>query len=195
MTFQRICVYCGSRDGKKPIYKQAAYALGQELARRKIELVYGGASIGVMAAVANAVLEFGGKVTGVLPKMLTHKEIAHSHVTELIIVESMHQRKQIMYELSDAFVALPGGLGTFEELCEILTWQQLGTHQKPTGILNIDGYYDPLLKMFDKARDEDFVSQEHRNMIVEADSAETLFQKFENYIPPDLPFWVKETQT
>lgn len=195
MTLRRICVYCGSREGNKPIYTEVALQLGRELAERKIELVYGGAAVGVMGAVANGVLEAGGKVTGVLPKMLTHKEVAHSFVTELIIVETMHQRKQIMYELSDAFIALPGGLGTFEELCEILTWQQLGTHQKPTGILNVAGYYDPMLKMFDMATSNDFLSDEHRNMIVTAESVQEIFNKFDAYVPPKLPFWMRESQT
>lgn len=192
---KRICVYCGSRDGNQPAYQQAAKEFGTLLAQRKIELVYGGASVGIMGIVANAVLAAGGNVIGVLPKMLTHREIAHADLSHLIIVDSMHERKMKMFELSDAFVALPGGLGTFEELCEILTWQQLGTHRRPCGVLNVNGFYDPLLSMFQKSFQEGFMDEAHLNMVVVAKEGQELLTKFQNYVPPPLPFWMSQDQT
>lgn len=167
-----ICVYCGSSPGKNPKYVDFALEFGGALAKNGYSVIYGGASIGVMGAVADGALKEDGVVIGVLPKLLTKKEVAHPNLTQLIIVENMHQRKQKMFDLADAFVALPGGLGTLEELCEILTWQQLGVHMKPTCVLNLDGYYDPLIKMLDHAHNEGFLSYAHRSMVLEARSIE-----------------------
>ena len=185
-----ICVYCGSSPGLGDVYLEAARALGKELVHRNISLVYGGASIGLMGEVANAVLEGGGQVTGVLPKDLFRREVPHAGLTELIEVSTMHERKAIMADLADAFVALPGGLGTIEELFEILTWSQLKIHNKPCGVLNIAGYYDKLSEFVDFAVGQEFVRPQHRDMILWAESPQSLLDKFADYEAPNETKWL-----
>src|SRR5918993_1835297 len=152
-----VAIFCGSSSGTDPLYKVQATALGITLAHQRIEIIYGGAKVGLMGAVADAALSAGGKVTGVIPRFLRSKEIAHTDLTELIMVESMHERKTKMHELCDGIIALPGGFGTLEELFEILTWAQLGLHKKPIGLLDVQGYFDPLLSFLDHAMDQGFV--------------------------------------
>jgi len=172
---QRICVFCGSSPGGRPEYAEAARQLGQLLVRQHSELVYGGASVGLMGIVARTVLEGGGRVTGVIPRLLAEKEVALTSLDDLRIVESMHERKALMAELSDGFIALPGGIGTIEEFVEILTWSQLGIHTKPCGLLNSAGYYDRLLGFFDHMQAEGFIRPTCRSTIlVEQDPASLL---------------------
>jgi len=187
----KVCVFCGSSEGVRPQYREAALALGRAIAARGDELVYGGSKVGLMGAVADATLGAGGRAIGVLPRALRDKEIAHEGLTELHIVESMHQRKAMMADLSGAFVALPGGMGTFEEVFEIWTWAQLGYHRKPVGLLDIEGYYDRLLAFLDQTVEEGFVKPEHRRMaIVETDPA-LLLDRFATYEPPTVTKWIK----
>ncbi len=169
-----ICVFCGSRTGKKPAYTEAAKALGKALAERGLGLVFGGGHVGLMGVVADAVLDHGGAVTGVIPDFLVARELAHPRLSELIVVNSMHERKAIMAERSDGFIAMPGGFGTFEEFCEVLTWGQLSLHAKPMGLLNVNGYYDPLLSLFDQALTQDFLSAKNRALVLEAPQPEQL---------------------
>ena len=192
---KRICVYCGSNPGRQPIYREAAAALGQELVARNIGLVYGGASIGVMGAVADAVLQNGGEAIGVIPQSLATREVAHSNLSELIVVTSMHERKATMAELADGFVALPGGWGTFEEIFEILTWAQLGIHQKPCGLLNIANYYDHLALFLQHAMDERFVREEYQPMIIMEQQASALLDRFACYQPPQVRKWLGPDET
>lgn len=166
MKINNICVYCGSSPGSTPIYMQAARELGQEIARRKLTLVYGGSSVGLMGEVARSALEGGSRVIGVIPRSLADQEIAFEELCELKIVDSMHERKALMAELSDAFVTMPGGFGTFEEFFEILTWTQLGLHAKPSGLLNINGYYDQLLAFLEHTADQHFVHHSHLELIL-----------------------------
>jgi uncharacterized protein (TIGR00730 family) len=186
---RRICVYCGSNTGVRALYADAARDLADVLVRHDLELVYGGADIGIMGVIANAVLELGGKVHGVIPKMLREKEIAHQGLTELHIVSSMHARKSMMAALSDGFVAMPGGFGTLEEIIEIITWGQLRFHNKPCGLLNIDGYFDHLLSYLDHARAEGFLRAENRQMLLCDRSATGLIQQFERYSAPHVEKW------
>ncbi len=181
----RIAVFCGSADGRPGSpYKDAAFKLGQVLARRGIEVVYGGARVGLMGAVASGALSEGGKVIGVLPKGLADRELAHPELTELRLVETMHQRKALMSDLADAFIALPGGVGTFEEIFEIWCWAQLGIHHKPFGLLSIDGYYDKLVEFLHQSRDEGFVRPEYVEMMMVEPDAEQLLTAFEAYQAP-----------
>jgi len=166
--FQRICVFCGSRAGVRAEYRQAAEALGRRLAEQGIELVYGGGKVGLMGALADACLATGGTVTGVIPQALMAWEVGHQGLSRLEVVDSMHSRKARMAELSDAFIALPGGLGTFEELFEILTWGQLGFHRKPAGLLDVGGYYGPLLAMLERSVAEGFMKPENRALLLDA---------------------------
>jgi len=196
---QRLCVFCGSNAGHDPRYRNAAEALGRLLAGRGIELVYGGGNVGLMGIVADACLAAGGTVIGVIPEALLGKEVAGRHVdhralTRLEVVASMHARKARMAELSDGFIALPGGFGTFEEFCEILTWGQLGFHVKPMGLLNINGFYDPLLAMFDRAVEDGFLREENRAMALAADDGESLLAAMAAYRPEPVSKWLKETQ-
>ena len=191
----RVCVYCGSNSGNRPVYSEAAVTLADVLVRHEIELVYGGADKGTMGVIANAVLERGGKVHGVIPQMLVEKEIAHQGLTELHVVASMHARKTMMAALSDGFIAMPGGFGTLEEIIEIVTWGQLHFHEKPCGLLNVDGYFDHLLAYFDHANTEGFLRTENRNMLlVDADPA-GLVQQFERYAAPHVEKWTAPTGT
>jgi len=178
---KKVCVYCGSSSGRRPGYSYAARGLAKALTSRGIGLVYGGAGIGIMGEIADAVLAGGGQVIGVIPQMLADKEVAHDGLTELKIVGSMHERKQVMMDLSDGFIALPGGLGTQEELFEVLTWSQLGLHKKPCGLLNVEGYYDKLCSFLDHAVEEQFVKSHHREMLLVEQSPEKLLTLMEAY--------------
>lgn len=166
MSIKRVCVYCGSRHGSRPAYERAARDLGTALARRGLELVYGGGRVGLMGAIAEAVLAGGGNVIGVIPRALESREIAFTELKDLRVVATMHERKALMAELSDAFIALPGGFGTLEELAEIITWAHLGLHRKPFGLLNVEGFYDPFLSFLDHAVAEDFIKAKLRNALV-----------------------------
>ena len=179
-----VCVFCGSKSGSDPAYDTAARALGRELAGKGIELVYGGGRVGLMGAVADAALEAGGRVTGVMPRSLVEQEIAHRSLTELHVVETMHERKLKMAELAGAFIALPGGAGTFEEIFEQWTWGQLGIHAKPCGFLNVRGYFDPLAAMVERMVAEGFLMQAHSDMIVFAEAVDTLLEHFMTYVAP-----------
>lgn len=187
---RRLAVFCGSNPGARPDYVNGARALGRLLSERGIGVVYGGSSVGLMAALAEAVLDELGEIIGVIPKMLVEREVAHRNLTDLRVVGSMHERKALMAELSDGFVALPGGIGTLEEFFEIWTWAQLGVHQKPCGLLNIAGYFDPLLAFLDRAVEEKFVREVHRSMVVVESSPEKLLARFEEYVPPKVVKWV-----
>ena len=194
---QRLCVFCGSNAGQNPLYRTEAEKVGRLLAARQIELVYGAGNIGLMGAVADACLEAGGTVIGVIPEALMGKEVEgravdHRALTRIEVVDSMHTRKARMAELSDGFIALPGGFGTFEEFCEILTWGQLGFHVKPMGLLNVNGFYDPLLAMFDKAVAEGFLRQQNRDMALAATDIENLIDTMANYQPEPVSKWLKE---
>lgn len=180
----RVCVFCGSRSGERPIYADTAAALGNLLARRGFGLVYGGGNIGLMGIVADAALAAGGEVIGVIPQHLQQCEVAHAGLTQLHVVDSMHTRKALMADIADVFVAAPGGFGTLDELCEILTWAQLGLHGKPCGLLNVAGYFDPLLAMFDQATREGFLSTQHRQLIVSAHDAQHLIDRLVTAIQP-----------
>lgn len=185
-----ICVYCGSASGRGEAYLAAARTFGTALARRGLRLVYGGASVGLMGAVADAVLAAGGEVVGVIPQSLKRKEVAHEGLTELVVTASMHERKTVMAERADGFVALPGGIGTFEELFEIWTWAQLGFHRKPCGVLNVAGYYDGLLAFLDHARDEGLLAPSVRDVLQVADEADALLERFATWQPPNVDRWL-----
>lgn len=187
---RRICVYCGSNSGIRPDYADTARDLADALIRHDLELVYGGADKGVMGVLANAVLERGGKVHGVIPQMLCDKEIAHQGLTELHVVSSMHARKSMMAALSDGFIAMPGGFGTLEEIIEIITWGQLRFHDKPCGLLNVGGFFDHLLSYLDHASAEGFLRPENRRMLLDDATATGLIQQFERYTAPHVDKWV-----
>lgn len=190
-----ITVFCASSPGFDPVYCDAANALGRLLAERNITLVYGGAKVGLMGKVADGVLQGKGKVIGVLPHFLGGKEIAHAGLSELIRVESMHERKTKMNELCEGVIALPGGFGTLEELFEMLTWAQLGLHGKPIGLLNIAGFYDSLLQLLQQMTDKGLLKEEYRKMLLVDTDAAGLLQQMENYIAPDVPKWITEERT
>jgi len=192
---KRICVFCGSSPGGAPAYLESAARLGALLAAEGLDLVYGGASVGTMGRIADTVLAAGGRVYGVIPHALAVKEIAHEGLTELRIVESMHERKAAMADLADGFIAMPGGLGTMEELFEVLTWAQLGLHRKPCALLDVDGYYQPLVRFLDHAVEQRFVKPEHRAMILVDDDPARLLQRMREYVPPHLPKWIVEAET
>ena len=193
---RRICVFCGSRPGSRPEYLDAARQFGSLLAERRIGLVYGGASVGVMGALANAVLGGGGEVIGVIPEGLVRREVAHHHLTEQRVVGSMHERKALMAELSDAVIALPGGFGTFEELFETITWSQLGIERKPIGVLNVGGFYDGLLALVEHAIEEGFVPAPDRALILHAAEPDVLLDRIVDYEPPaPARKWLQRNQT
>jgi uncharacterized protein (TIGR00730 family) len=181
----RICVFCGTNPGSRPEYGAAARQLGKILADQGIELVYGGASVGIMGELADAVHEHGGHVTGIIPQQLVEKEAAHTGIANLIVVASMHQRKSQMADMSDGFIALPGGIGTLEGLFEILTWAQLGIHAKPSGILNVEGYFDGLTGFLDHAVREEFLTEAHRQAIIVETDPVRLLQRMHAYSPPE----------
>ncbi len=195
MQLQRICVYCGSNTGADPAYAHAARELGALLARRGLGLVYGGGRVGLMGAIADAALAAGGSVIGVIPEALVKMEVAHHGLTELRVVKSMHERKALMVDLADAFIALPGGYGTLEEFCEVLTWAQLGLHNKPHGLLNTCGYYDSLLGFLDHAVAANFIRPAHRQLVHTADQPEPLLDLLAQAHPPHLHKWLDRDQT
>ena len=190
-----ICVYCGSSPGRIEAYGSAGCALAKSLVSRNIRLVYGGAGIGIMGMVADQVLKLGGQAIGVIPKALAHKEVAHKNLTELHVTQSMHERKMLMAELSDGFIALPGGIGTLEELFEIWTWAQLGFHNKPCGLLNIEGYYDSLIGFLDHVLAEQFVKKDHHAMLIVETNPDALLDHYINYQPPAVRHWVGKDET
>ena len=193
-TLAAVCVFCGSSPGADPAYFAAAQATGQAIAGRGLALVYGGAKVGLMGAVADAALAAGGEVFGVLPRGLAAKELAHTGLTRLEVVDSMHERKARMAELSDGFVALPGGIGTLEEIFEIWTWGQLGFHAKPAGFLNIGGFYDPLKAFLDHMTDQAFMKAMHRDMALFAQSPGDILDAFGAYQPPKVDKWMEREQ-
>ena len=195
MKITSLCVYCGSSPGRQPAYLEAARALAEALVRRGVGLVYGGARVGVMGALADAALAAGGTVTGVIPRALAGKEIAHDGLSELIVTESMHARKTIMAERSDACIALPGGIGTLEELFEAWTWTQLGFHRKPCGVLNTLGYFDALIQFVDHSVAEGYLKQTHRDILLVDADPDTLLDRLEQYEPPIIPKWLDEAST
>ena len=185
----RLCVYCGSNPGRRPLYVEAAVTLGRLLVSRGYELVYGGADKGIMGVIANTVLEQGGAVHGVIPQVLVDKEVAHGDLTALHVVGSMHERKTLMAELADGFIAMPGGFGTLEEIIEILTWGQLRFHDKPCGVLNIDGYFDHLLAYLDQAEAEGFLRPENRRMLLTHADPAGLLDEMQRYAAPRVDKW------
>jgi uncharacterized protein (TIGR00730 family) len=189
---RRVCVFCGSSPGKNPVYLEAARETGRALAARRIGLVYGGGSVGLMGAVADATLEAGGEVVGVIPRALELRELAHRRLTTLHVVGSMHERKAKMAELADGFVALPGGMGTLEELAEILTWAQLGLHARPVALLDVGGYYTPLIAFFDRAVAEGFIRPEHRRLLVVGPEPGPLLDRFDSWQPPPVERWIDD---
>jgi len=192
---ERICVFCGSYSGAREVYVEQAKALGRGMVSREIGLVYGGGGIGIMGAVADAVIEARGKVIGVIPYALATKERGRPDI-DMRVVNTMHDRKAMMAELSDAFIAMPGGFGTFEELMETITWGQLGIHQKPVGLLNVAGYYDPMLAMIDRAIEEGFVLPRYRNLFVASSSIDELFDLMSKFQPLEgVVKWIEMSET
>lgn len=183
-------MFCGSSAGSRPEYRACAEELGAELTRNNIGLVYGGGNVGLMGALADAVLKTGGDAIGVIPEHLMAHEIGHKNLTKLHIVHSMHERKALMADLSDAFIALPGGFGTFEEFFEVLTWSQLGLHKKPCGIMNVLGYYTPLLAMLDHAVKEEFLKGDNRELVLARDTAKELLKALEEWRPVHVEKWL-----
>ena len=191
---KRICVFAGSSPGRRWEYTEAAEQLGEELCARGYDLVYGGGRVGLMGAVADSVLGNGGRVIGIIPEALAEKEVAHQGLTELRIVASMHERKAMMADLSNAFIALPGGLGTLEELSEVLTWVQLGIHAKPGGLVNVEGYFNGLLEFISHAVDEQFLLQVHKSMVLVDSNIAALLDAVEAFVPPAVEKWLGRDQ-
>jgi hypothetical protein len=194
-ALKRLCVFSGSSPGARKAYAAAADRFGRLLAKNGIGLVYGGASIGLMGVLADAVLEGGGEVIGVIPSALVTKEVVHEGLPDLRVVDSMHERKALMAKLADGFAALPGGLGTLEEFCEILTWAQLGIHQKPVGLLDVDGYFQPLLRFLDHIVYERFMRPEHRSMVLVEEEPEHLIEAIRRYRPAQQKKWLDQEET
>ena len=193
--YRRLCVFCGSNTGKSAIYAERTRELARTLAQARIGIVYGGGTIGLMGVLADEALAHGGEVIGVIPHGLAVREVAHQGLTELRVVRSMHERKATMAELSDGFVALPGGYGTFEELFEIVTWAQLGMHAKPVAILDADDYYAPLIEFLERATDAGFVRAENRRLLLHARSVDELLGALEAYDPPVVTKWIDREST
>lgn len=187
---RRLAIFCGSNPGARPDYAESARSFGKLLAERGIGIVYGGSNVGLMAALADAMVEERGEIIGVIPRMLVEREVANTALSDLRIVGSMHERKAMMAELADGFVALPGGIGTLEEFFETWTWGQLGMHAKPCGLLNVAGYFDPLLEFLDRAVAEKFVRDVHRAMVVVESDPHELLARFESYEPPRVVKWI-----
>jgi len=192
---KRICVFCGANLGKKIEYTIAAELLARELVSREIEIVYGGGRIGLMGVLAEKAIELGGRVIGVIPESLATKEVAHDSISDLIVVGSMHQRKAKMAELSDGFISLPGGIGTIEETFEMLTWSQLGFHNKPCGIINVLGFYDKLIEFLNHISEEKFFMDIYRRMLIVETDPSALLERFEQYKPPQVKHWIAEDET
>lgn len=188
-SIKALCIYCGSSIGASPAYAKTARSFAKELVGSNIALVYGGGKVGLMGVVADAVLDLGGEVTGVIPKALLDKEVGHSGLTRLHIVKDMHERKALMAELSDGFIALPGGIGTLEELFEALTWSQLGLHEKPVGLLNVGGFYDGLIEFIHHLVEQRFLKQEQAGLLLHDPDAPTLLARFKTYVPSYHPKW------
>ncbi|CAA9456857.1 MAG: Lysine decarboxylase family [uncultured Rubrobacteraceae bacterium] len=186
-----VCVFCGSSEGLRPSYAAAARRMGKMIARRGLRLVYGGGRVGLMGVLADAALEEGGEVVGVIPEALVTRELAHANLTQLYVVGSMHERKALMADLSDGFVTLPGGYGTLEELLEVLSWAQLSIHEKPCALLDVDGYWEPLAALFDKAVTEGFVRPNHRSLILTGEDPELLLDRMKSYTPPETKKWIE----
>lgn len=191
----RVCVFCGSSSGNRPEYRDAAVRLAQELTRRHIGLVYGGGCVGLMGVIADAVQAAGGHVIGVIPQALVAREVGHTSLPDLRIVNSMHERKAMMADLSDAFIAMPGGFGTFEEFCEVVTWTQLGLHRKRCGLLNVAGYYDSLLALFDRAVTDEFVKPSNRDLVVAEDDPAALLDRLAAPMEAAEPKWITSADT
>ena len=192
---KRICVFCGANTGKRDQYSTAAKDLAEELVSREIEIVYGGGRIGLMGVLAERAIELGGRVIGVIPESLATKEVAHDSISELIVVGSMHERKAKMAELSDGFISLPGGIGTIEETFEMLTWSQLGFHNKPCGIINVAGFYDKLIEFLNHISEEKFFMDIYRRMLIVETDPSALLERFEQYKPPQVKHWIAEDET
>jgi hypothetical protein len=192
---EKVCVFCGSSAGRSPVHLEAARRMGRALAARGVAVVYGGGSVGLMGALADAALAAGGEVVGVIPRALQLRELAHGRLTTLHVVGSMHERKAKMAELAQAFVALPGGFGTLEEFAEILTWAQLGLHARPCGLLDVAGYYRPLISFFDAAVAEGFVPPEHRRLVLVGDDPDALLEAMERWQPPAIERWIDSRTT
>ena len=190
-SMKAICVYCGSSPGRTEVYKQAAGKVAEELLKRDLTLVYGGASVGVMGVLADSMLALGGKVIGVMPESLLRKEIGHRGLSELLVVSSMHERKTKMADLADGFIAMPGGAGTLEEIFEVWTWAQLGYHNKPCGLLNVAGYFDDLIRFMDHTVKEQFLRVAHRSMFIAEENASILLDRFSEYEPPTVEKWIR----
>ncbi|SOE21897.1 hypothetical protein SAMN06298216_2348 [Spirosomataceae bacterium TFI 002] len=190
-----ILVYCGANPGLKPIYRETAIALGKEIAKRNQTLIYGAGSVGLMGIIADAVLEEGGKVVGIIPNFLDDLEVGHKSLTELHKVETMHERKALMEKLCDGIITLPGGFGSMDELFEILSWSQLGLHQKPVGLLNLNGFYDHILAQLDHMVAEGFLKQVNRDILQVSDTIEGLYAKMESYVPEPAFKWLERDQT
>ena len=190
---RRLCVYCGSRPGSQPDYTEAAKKLARALVKRHIEVVYGGASVGTMGVLADTALAEGGHVIGIIPRAVVGREVVHRGLSDLRVVTSMHERKALMAELADGFIALPGGLGTLDEVFEILTWGQLGLHQKPCGLLNIRDYYRGLIDFLDHAVSERFITDVHRALLLVEEEPQRLLERFERYTAPAVTRWVDRT--
>jgi uncharacterized protein (TIGR00730 family) len=189
-----LCIYCGSAVGNSPAYADAARALGRELVRRDIGLVYGGGNVGLMGAIADEVMSLGGRATGVIPEALMKREVGHHGLTELHVVKDMHERKAMMAELADGFIAMPGGFGTLEELFEVTTWAQLGLHRKPIGLLNVNGFYDGLTAFASHLVGQGFVRPDHAQLLMHAPDAAALLDQFESYVPNIKVKWLEREQ-
>jgi len=194
IELRRVCVFCGSNPGRRPEYAEAAREMGRVLLERGLGLVYGGGNVGLMGIVADTVLAGGGEVAGVIPEALVAREVGHAGLTALHVVRTMHERKAMMADLADGFVALPGGFGTFEEFCEVLTWSQLGFHPKPCGLLNVAGYYGPLLALFDHAVEEGFIPARHRALVIEDTDPARLLDRFAAFRPPTSSKWISRDE-
>lgn len=184
-----ICVYCGSSPGADPVYAQSARALAAAMVARKVSLVYGGGHVGLMGVIADEVMRLGGEATGVIPQALMDKEVGHHGLTRLHVVKDMHERKAMMAELSDGFIAMPGGIGTLEELFEVWTWAQLGLHIKPIGLLNVNGFYEGLIGFVRHLVDQQFLKKDHQSILLHEPGPEALLQRFQDYVPSYSPHW------
>ena len=189
-TFHRLCVFCGSSKGARNTYLHAAQTLGREFVARGIELVYGGGNVGLMGVIADAVLAAGGRAIGVIPEQLMARELGHNGIQDLRVVKTMHERKALMAELADGFIALPGGIGTYEEFFEVLTWAQLGIHAKPCALLNVEGFYNPVLRLLDHAVEERFIRPSHRELIVVETEPGALLDRMAHHHAPHLHKWI-----
>jgi uncharacterized protein (TIGR00730 family) len=188
--FRSVCVYCGASSGHDPVHAEAARALGREMAQQRLALIYGGGHVGLMGIIADAVLDAGGEVTGVIPKALMDTEVGHDRLTRLMVVKDMHERKALMAELANGFIAMPGGIGTLEELFEAMTWAQLGFHEKPVGLLNVNGFYDKLLAFLSQLEQEGFLRAEHKNLLINESEPSALLERLREFRMPEGVSWL-----